>query len=388
MKKTVSLFLVLLTSIFMIVTFSLAGCKDTAESTEESEEATEETTTTEEEEATEEVVEEATGECVPGVVPPEMPDEYVNAPLYVIEDYLEEFPIVDCYPEEEIRIIALSLENNPYWIEVAEGFALAKEKLAEHNCTLDYVVPGDSHLADVFGPAIETAITQEYDGLCAVVGEAGTVPYFNKATEAGIITVQFNCGLSLNPDRFAFCGPVMYEQGVDLAHKMAELLGEEGGQVAIITGYFSVDGHEERRLGFEDTIAAEYPNIEIVGSEENHDSGDEAYTLAKDFMTAYPDLKGIYVTAGGPFGAAAAVEDSGKAEDITVISFDAPEETLNFVRKGVIDCTYVGNQGTQGWVPPVIIFNYLAAGQYPPARDMTERYKMVTPENVAEYFPE
>jgi hypothetical protein len=43
-------------------------------------------------------------------------------------------------------------------------------------------------------------------------------------------------------------------------------------------------------------------------------------------MTANPEIKGIYVTAGGPFGAAAAVEDAGKAGEVAVISFDFVDE--------------------------------------------------------------
>ncbi len=71
---------------------------------------------------------------------------------------------------------------------------------------------------------------------------------------------------------------------------MAEAIGGSG-QVGIITGFFAVEAHELRRQGFVDTLAAEYPDIEIVGEVENTDQGDIAYTQAQDFMTANPDLE-------------------------------------------------------------------------------------------------
>ncbi len=96
---------------------------------------------------------------------------------------------------------------------------------------------------------------------------------------------------------------------------MADAIGG-AGKVGVITGFFAVEAHELRRQGFEDYLAANYPDIEIVGEVENTDQGDIAYTQAQDFMTANPDLAGIYVTAGGPFGAAAAVEDAGKTGEV------------------------------------------------------------------------
>jgi ribose transport system substrate-binding protein len=106
--------------------------------------------------------------------------------------------------------------------------------------------------------------------------------------------------------------------------------------VAIITGFFNVEAHEFRRKGFEDYLAKNNPDVQIVGKVENNDKGDVAYTQANDFMSSNPDLAGIYVTAGGPFGAAKAVKDAGKTGKVQVVSFDFVDETMAYVQKGVI----------------------------------------------------
>ena len=129
------------------------------------------------------------------------------------------------------------------------------------------------------------------------------------------------------------------------------------GQVAIITGFLAVEAHELRRKGFVDYVAANYPEIEVVGASENEDKGDIAYTQAHDFMTAYPDLAGIYVTAGGPFGAADAVDKAGKAGVVRVVSFDFVDETMEYVQDGVIYATIGQDPFAQGHDPAIRLFN-------------------------------
>ena len=106
---------------------------------------------------------------------------------------------------------------------------------------------------------------------------------------------------------------------------------------------------------------------------ENTDQGEIAYTQAQDFMTANPDLAGIYVTAGGPFGAGQAVKDAGMAGKVAVISFDFVDETMALVQDGVINGTIGQGPFAQGHDPAVRLFNYLVAGEVPEcARLVTE----------------
>ena len=158
---------------------------------------------------------------------------------------------------------------------------------------------------------MEAAIAQEYDAIATIAGDAGVAPYIDKAVDAGIPVATFNSETAAPNKRLFFVGADLYKQGEAAGKAMADAIGGKG-KVGIITGFFAVEAHELRRKGFEDYLKANNPEIEIVGEVENTDKGDIAYTQAQDFMTANPDLAGIYVTAGGPFGAAAAVEDAGK----------------------------------------------------------------------------
>ncbi|NLJ50305.1 MAG: ABC transporter substrate-binding protein, partial [Candidatus Atribacteria bacterium] len=50
----------------------------------------------------------------------------------------------------------------------------------------------------------------------------------------------------------------------------------------------------------------------------------------KKSITSNPDLKGIYVTAGGPFGAAKAIKDAGLTGKLKLVCHDWMEETVAY----------------------------------------------------------
>ena len=261
----------------------------------------------------------------------------------------------------------------------------ANEVLQPYNATVEWIVPGDQHTAEVFGAAIEAAIAQEYDAIATVAGDAGVAPFIDRAVAAGIPVATFNSETATENGRLFFVGADLYRQGEAAGRAMGEAL-DGNGKVAIITGFFAVEAHELRRKGFEDVLAAEFPGIEIVGAVENTDKADIAYNQAQDFMVANPDLSGIYVTAGGPFGAAKAVEDAGKAGEVKVVSFDFVDETMEFVMSGVITGTIGQNPFAQGHDPAIRLFNYLVGGVVPECGRLLTSADFVTQDNIDDFW--
>lgn len=284
-----------------------------------------------------------------------------------------------------MKIAVLGLENNPFWVDVKAGTLKAAEELAAYDCTVEWIVPpGDAHTSNVFGSAIENCIIQEYDAIATIAGDSGIVPFINKAVEAGIPVATFNSETDAENKRLFFVGADLYEQGVNAAHYMKDVIGTSG-KVAIITGFFSVEAHEARRLGFLDTIKEIAPGIEIVGQVESLDKGDIAYSQANDFMSAHPDLAAIYVCAGGAFGAGKAIEDAGLAGELKLINYDFIAETMEQVASGVCTGTIGQNPFAQGHDPAIRLYNYLVSAVVPPAGRLLTRSDFVTKENMAEF---
>jgi ribose transport system substrate-binding protein len=288
---------------------------------------------------------------------------------------------------ERIRIAFLAMETNPWWTPVKAGVMEAKEILKNYNTEVDWIVAGDRHTADVFGPAIEAAIAQNYDGIACLAGDEGMIPFIEKAADANIAVATYNSETNKESSRVFFVGADNYLQGRACGEKMAQLIGGKG-KVAIITGFFAVEAHELRRTGFKDVLQEKYPDIQIVGEVENIDLADVAYTQAMDFMSSFPDLSGIYITASGQFGAASAVRDNRKKGSVKVVCHDFLPETVGLVKEGVIQGLIDQSTKLQGRDPVIRLYNYIAGGIVPPFGKLLLDTPMGTPENIEEYWPD
>ncbi len=291
--------------------------------------------------------------------------------------------------DEPIRIAVIGLENNPFWIPVREGAEAADAELQAYNGSVDWIVPpGDAHTADVFGSTIEAAITQQYDAIATIAGDSGIVPYIDRAVAEGIPVATFNVETDAENGRLFFVGADLYRQGLAAAEALVDFFaarGNDSPKIAVMTGFFSVEGHELRRLGFEDYVEENAPGLEIVGRVETEDSDANAYQLAQDFLTANPDLDGMYVAAGGNVGAARAVEDAGLAGEVFIFAYDFVEQTMEMVEKGIIAGTIGQQPFAQGHDPAIRLFNYLVAGEVPEAGRMLTRSDFVTADNMADF---
>jgi ribose transport system substrate-binding protein len=147
---------------------------------------------------------------------------------------------VDKQPDQPMKIAVLGLENNPFWIPVKEGTLKAAEELAPYGVTVDWIVPGDQHTAEVFGGAIEAAVAQEYDAIATIAGDAGVAPFMDKAVDAGIPVATFNSETATPNKRAFFVGADLYLQGETACQAMADAIG--AGQMPS-SGFFAVEAH-------------------------------------------------------------------------------------------------------------------------------------------------
>ena len=287
-------------------------------------------------------------------------------------------------PKKPLRIAVLGLESSPFWIPVKAGAHRAGQELAARGVTVDWIVPGELHTAEVFGRAIDAAVAKQYDAIATIAGDAGVAAYIDRAVRAGIPVATFNSETDTPNERLFYVGADSYAQGKAAGTLMCKLVGPSG-KVGVITGFFAVEAHQSRVKGFEDALRAGCPQAVVVGRVENQDKAEIAYQEAKDFMTAHADLDGMIAIAGSPFGAARAVEEAGKAGKVHLVTFDAVDETMDYVDKGVIDATIGQDPDAQGHDPAVRLYNYLVAGQVPPYGRLLTRAEVITKANAARF---
>ncbi len=164
----------------------------------------------------------------------------------------------------------------------------------------------------------------------------------DKGIAAGIPIVTFDADSPLSR-RYAYLGTSNYNAGATAARYLGKLVGGKG-KVAVSTVIGQLN-HEERKAGFVDTLAAEYPDVKVVAIGNDNNDQTRAATVVSGFLQAYPDLAGVFCTdALGGVGAATAVREANKVGKVKIVSFDTDKGTLDLINDGVISASIA--QGT------------------------------------------
>lgn len=281
------------------------------------------------------------------------------------------------------KIALISFANNPFWDPVSKGAAAAKSLLGPKGATVDYIVAGTTLDATTVDAAINAADAQGYKAIGVVSLADGTCPTIKEAADKKITIATFVAegSCSQQSGSLFFHG----QEGTDAGKKAGDAMAKAidcKGSVGVITGSFAVQQHENRRKGFVDELKAKCPDVKIVGTVQNGDDAGKALSQANDFMTAHADLSGIYVTAGGPFGAGQSVQQAGKAGKVHVVSYDFTPQAVDLVRKGVIDATIGQDPYGESYNTAIMLFNYLVNGSKPGQYFVPVTAAVMTKDNI------
>ena len=118
-----------------------------------------------------------------------------------------------------------------------------------------------------------------------------------------------------------------------------------------------------------------------VGIDSFEDS-DITYEKTVALLKAHKDLQGIYITCGGVSQVGRALEESGRAKDIRVISYEDYPEVVELIRKDVVDCTIAGEIQKQGEIPVQIIMDHIVFGKSPESDQVFTETKILVKESL------
>jgi len=225
-----------------------------------------------------------------------------------------------------------------YWRDCYRGM---EDAAAEYGVSTVYTgTPENDITAQV--RVLDEVIGQNPSGiLLTCLNPDGLLASINNAIDAGIPVVTFDAD-SPQSKRYSFVGTGNYYAGVVAARYLAPIVGE--GQVAISSVAAQLN-HVERRRGFIETLAAEFPNVTTDDSliVDGQNNATIAAQGISGVLQANPDVQGIFVTdATGAVGVAGAVRESGL--DLPIVGFDYDEGTLDLIDGGQLNATLA--QGT------------------------------------------
>lgn len=278
-----------------------------------------------------------------------------------------------------LKIAFLSFQNNPFWIPVTQGARAASDYLKSRNVRLEHIDLGANLSAESVIVGIEGAVAQHYDGIIVVPIFDGTERAINEAVEAGVPVFNIIAEGSQPSRRLVFFGQDGAAAGRQLGEFINRKLGGKG-KVGVITGYFGAAQHNDRLNGAVEYLNTNAPGIQILGPFENQDKAELAYSIVQDLYTANPDLSLIYVTAGGPFGAAKAIRDLGLTGAVGVVGFDHTPDNIAYIETGEMYALIDQAPFQQAFDASVMLYNYLVTGIEPAQKRIFTRGNIITPD--------
>jgi rhamnose transport system substrate-binding protein len=188
--------------------------------------------------------------------------------------------------------------------------------------------------------AVTNAPTQGYDVVMLSNNTTDQIaPAADAAQEAGTLVVTWDSPIDSAVGESVFVAQVDFdEMGKTMADMALSLVGEDGGQVAILSASPDASNQNAWIAAYEEAIAADpdtYGGIENVETVYGNDKSEDSYNAAIALADKYPDLEVIMApTTVGIAAAAKAMQDEGLCEDIAVSGLGLPSEMVDFTMNG------------------------------------------------------
>ena len=232
---------------------------------------------------------------------------------------------------------------------------------------------------------IDHAIAARVDGIIISPINADRIrKAIDRAVDSGIPVVTTNA--DIDRTKRICCVSTDSHRGARIAGRMMGLFLGGTGKIAVVSSAIASENNnyyvQVRETEFADFIRQEYPGLEIITTIDSFEDPQITYQKTVQLLQDYQDLQGIYITCGGVSQVGRALEESGRAKDIRVISYEDYPEVVDLIRKDVIDCTLAGEIQQQGEIPVQIIMDHLVFGKMPETDEILTEIKVMVKESL------
>ena len=248
-------------------------------------------------------------------------------------------------PLHSVTLVAKSTQTE-FWLSV---FAGAEAAATEYNLELTTVGPETEEDYETQNEMIARAVEAGTEALVfSAIDFEKNAPAVDAAAQAGVRIVSIDSGVD-SSQVSTYIGTDNYAAGQMAAQ--AALDQVEGPlNVGIVNYDISSANGQERERGAAD-LFADSGRAEIVAvintlAEAGHAQTDTAALLAR-----YPEIN-VLVAFNEPtsVGAARAVEEAGRSEDLFLVGFDSNVLTVDGLQEGSVDALIVQNPYAMGYL--------------------------------------
>jgi LacI family transcriptional regulator len=185
----------------------------------------------------------------------------------------------------------------------------------------------------------------------------------NSFIDDGIEILTINNDIDL-PDRIAYVGCDYRKSGQTAAGLFGLITGGKAN-VGIITGSKSIEGHNNRILGFSEITRREYPDIKIVDTVENQDNDRISYNIVKRLLTENRQIDSLLFTTAGTKGGISAICDMGLGGQIKIITFDMTPAIKQNLERDIIAATICQQPFEQGYNAIKVFYDFAIRNKKP-----------------------
>ena len=177
------------------------------------------------------------------------------------------------------------------------------------------------------------------DGLALVAVESQIVrDAIDKLRERGVRVVSFISDIP-NSRRERFVGIDNVAAGRVAASLLKRFISPRTGDVAVVAGSGTLRDHVERRMGFEQVMRAECPNLNVLPWIEGEELAGIVEDKLSKLLAENKNIVGLYSLGGGTRGVIDAIESA--EQDMSVVTTEVSEHTRAALISGTVDAVLV-----------------------------------------------
>lgn len=225
---------------------------------------------------------------------------------------------------------------NPVFISAKTGAIKTAEALTEKHRKLKVVIDWQSPENESASQQAEIIRNVVKNGTKAIIvscsDEDTLTQAINYAVDNGVEVMTFDSDAPKSK-RFAFYGPDDFEMGKTLMNELADLINKKG-KIAILGGNKMANNLQERVKGIM-TAAADYPDIEIIGTYYHPETETDAIAVMSEVMKSHPDLKGWAMVGSWAFFGEK-LKDTIKPGSVKIVAVDALPIQLEYIEKDYV----------------------------------------------------
>jgi ribose transport system substrate-binding protein len=220
---------------------------------------------------------------------------------------------------------------------------------------------------------VDSMVARGVDGLAVAATDSTALSKsIDRAAKAGILATIFDSGVDTE-NYLTFVATKNYEGGQLAARKLAELIHDKG-KVAVVMNAPGSNSTLDREKGFEDAMAKEFPNIQVVARQFGMSDRAKARDAAENMLGAHPDLNGMFASCEpSSVGAALAIKARGLTDKVSLVAFDSTDGMIEDLKNGAIDAMVVQDPFKMGYLAVKTQVDHLHGVAQPKRTDLSPR---------------